>query len=132
MAEGNKPYLQRYVEGFKAALAEAASALQKNEFGDWGFPEYGAFFEKKSTDLQVREGDEKGYDEGMKDAYATLGQDLRDHELKEYSVEDYGKLYGNVVEAIGDCLNCKDVGTKKGCEVGMTIWCPRLLETLKE
>jgi hypothetical protein len=132
VAERNKKYLRRYVEGFIAALAEAASVLQKNEHNDWDIQKYGAYYENKSNDLKVREGDEKGYDEGMKDAYATIGQDLHDHEFKEYPVEDYGKLYENVAMEIGDCLNCKNIGSDKGCEVGKTIWCPRLLETLKE
>ncbi len=132
MAEGNKRYLQRYVEGFKDALAEAASFLQKNEHNDWDIQKYGAYYENRSNGIKAREGDEKGYDEGMKDAYATIGQDLHDHEFKEYSVEAYGKLYENVAREIGDCMNCKDIGSDKGCEVGKTIWCPRLLETLKE
>ena len=132
MADGDKQYLQKYVDGFKDALLEVARELQENEHKDWDFLKYGAYYENKSNDLKVREGNEKGYDEGMKDAYATIGQDLHDHEFKEYSIEDYGKLYENVSRGIGDCLNCKDIGSDKGCAVGKTIWCPRLLETLKE
>jgi hypothetical protein len=132
VAEGNKRYLQRYVEGFKDALLEGARELQKNEHKDWEIQKYGAYYENKSNGIKAREGDEKGYDEGMKDAYATIGQDLHDHEFREFSIEDYGKLYENVARKIGDCLNCKDIGSDKGCEVGKTIWCPRLLETLKE
>jgi hypothetical protein len=125
-------YLKKYVDGFKDGLAEAASVLQKHEHKDWDILKYGTFFENRSNDLSIREGDEKGYDEGMKDACATVGQDLHDHELKEYSIEDYGKLYGNIAGKIGDCMKCLDIGSDRGCEVGKTIWCPRLLETLKE
>jgi hypothetical protein len=73
----------------------------------------------------------KGYTEGFKEALATVGQDLKDHELKEYTVEDYGGLYENVAKEIGDCVNCKDIGTEKGCPAGKTIWCPRITETLE-
>lgn len=132
MAEDDRQYLRRYVEGFKDALAGAALELQKNEHKDWGVQGYGAFYENKSTGISIRQGEERGYDEGMKDAYATIGQDLRDHEFKEYSVEDYGVLYRNVSMEIGDCLNCENIGSEKGCKAGMTIWCPRLLETLKD
>jgi hypothetical protein len=132
MAGENRQYLQRYVDGFKDALREGSHELEAHEHTDWDIKQYGAHFENKSSGIVAREGDEKGYDEGMKDAYATIGQDLNDHEFKEYSVEDYGKLYGNVAKTIGDCLNCKDIGSDKGCAAGMTIWCPRLLETLKE
>lgn len=125
-------YLRKYVDGFKAGLGEAAAVLQENAHKDWDIQKYGAFYEHKSNDLKIRDGPEKGYDEGLKDAYATVGQDLHDNEFKEYSIEDYGKLYGNIVQKIGDCLNCKDIGSDRGCEVGKTIWCPRLLETLKE
>ncbi|HTY90844.1 MAG TPA: hypothetical protein VMC84_06670 [Methanocella sp.] len=125
-------YLTKYVDGFKAGLAEAASMLQENEHKDWDIQKYAAFYENKSNGLKIREGMEKGYDEGLKDAYATVGQDLHDYEFKEYSIEDYGKLYANIVSKIGDCLNCQDIGSDKGCEVGKTIWCTRLLETLKE
>ncbi len=120
-----------YVEGFKAALAGAASELQKNEHKDWDIKKYGAYFENKSNGIKARGGDGKGYDEGMKDAYATIGQDLHDHEFREYSIEDYGRLYENVAGKIGDCPSCIDIGSDKGCEAGKTIWCPRLLETLK-
>jgi hypothetical protein len=132
VVEADKQYLQQYVDGFKDGLREAASFLQKNEHKDWDIQRYGTFYENQSNDLKIREGAEKGYDEGMKDAYATVGQDLHDNEFKEYSLEDYGKLYGNIVGKIGDCLNCRDIGSDKGCEVGKTIWCARLLETLKE
>ncbi len=125
-------YLRKYVEGFKDGLGEAAVALRKNEHKDWDIQKYGAFYEHKSNDLKIRDGPEKSYGEGLKDAYATVGQDLHDNEFKEYSIEDYGKLYGNIVGKIGDCLSCKDIGSDMGCEVGKTIWCPRLLETLKE
>lgn len=125
-------YLEKYVDGFKDGLAEAADVLQKNEQEGWDILKYGTFFENKSNELKIREGLKKGYDEGMKDAYATVGQDLHDNEFKEYSIEDYGKLYGNIVQKIGDCLSCTDIGSDKGCEVGKTIWCTRLLETLKE
>ncbi len=132
MAGVDKRYTQKYVDGFTGALLEAARQLRKHEYMDWDINEYGAFYERRSNDIKVREGNEKGYDEGMKDAYATIGQDLHDHEFKEYSIEDYGELYENVAKAIGDCINCRDIGTDKGCEVGKTIWCPRLIETLKE
>ncbi len=130
--EDDKKHLRRYVEGFKDALAEAAAALQKNEHKEWGVQDYGAFFENKSKDILAGSDEDKGYDEGRKDAYATIGQDLKDNEFKEYSVEDYGILYQNVSREIGDCLNCENIGSEKGCRAGMTIWCPRLLETLKE
>jgi hypothetical protein len=74
----------------------------------------------------------KGYVEGFKEALATVGQDLQDNEFKDYSVEDYGKLYQNVSKQMGDCVVCKDIGTEKGCPAGKTIWCPRILETLDE
>lgn len=74
----------------------------------------------------------KGYIEGFKEALATVGQDLQDNEMKEYTVEDYGKLYQNISKQIGDCLNCENIGSEKGCEVGKTIWCPRIMEVLKE
>lgn len=125
-------YLKKYVGGFMAGLGEAAAMLQNNEHKDWDVQKYGIHFENKSNDLKIREGPEKSYGEGLKDAYATVGQDLHDNEFKEYSIEDYGKLYGNIVGKIGDCLSCKDIGSDKGCEAGKTIWCPRLLETLKE
>lgn len=125
-------YLRKYVDGFKDGLGEAAVALRKNEHKDWDIQKYSAFYEHKSNDLKIRDGPEKGYDEGMKDAYATVGQDLHDNEFKEYSIENYGELYGNIVKNIGDCLNCQNIGSDKGCEVGKTIWCTRLLETLKE
>jgi len=130
--EDDKEYLRRYVEGFKDALAEAGAVLQKNEHKEWGVLGYGAFFEDKSKGILARSGGDNGYDEGRKDAYATIGQDLQDNEFKEYSVEDYGILYLNVSREIGDCLSCENVGSEKGCKAGMTIWCPRLLETLKE
>ncbi|MGE5556942.1 MAG: hypothetical protein ACM3QV_00260, partial [Caulobacteraceae bacterium] len=66
------------------------------------------------------------------EALATAGQDLQDHEMKEYSIEDYGKLYQNISRQIGDCIKCQDIGSEKGCPVGKTIWCPRIMETLKE
>ncbi len=132
MAGENRQYLQKYVDGFKDALLEAARELRKHGHTDWDIKEYGAFYEGRSNDIKAREGEEKGYDEGMKDAYATIGQDLHDHEFKEYSLKDYGELYDNVSKAIGDCLNCGDIGSDKGCEAGNNIWCPRLLETLKE
>jgi len=132
MAGENKLYLKKYVDGFKDALLEGARELRAHGHKEWGIRQYGTHYEKKSSGLEVREGDEKGYDEGMKDAYSTIGQDLHDHEFKEYSVEDYGELYGNVTAKIGDCLSCVDIGSDKGCEAGKTIWCPRLLETLKE
>jgi len=125
-------YLRKYVDGFKDGLVEAAAVLQKNEHKDWDIRKYGAFMNTSLTTSKIRDGPEKGYDEGMKDAYATVGQDLHDNEFKEYSTEDYGKLYGNIAQKIGDCLNCKDIGSDKGCEAGKTIWCPRLLETLKD
>ena len=74
----------------------------------------------------------KGYIAGFKEALATVGQDLQDHEIEEYSVEDYGKLYQNVAKQMGDCVACKEVGTEKGCPAGKTIWCPRITETLDE
>ena len=74
----------------------------------------------------------KGYIEGFKEALATVGQDLQDHEIAEYSVEDYGKLYQNVSKEMGNCVVCKDIGSEKGCPVGKTIWCPRIMETLEE
>lgn len=74
----------------------------------------------------------KGYIEGFKEALATVGQDLQDHEIEEYTVEDYGKLYQNVAKQMGNCVLCKDVGSEKGCPVGKTIWCPRITETLEE
>jgi hypothetical protein len=74
----------------------------------------------------------KGYVEGFKEALATVGQDLQDHEIAEYSVEDYGKLYQNVAKQMGDCVRCKDIGTEKGCPAGKTIWCPRITETLED
>lgn len=132
MAKGDTLYLRRYIEGFKDALAGAAAELQKNEHKDWDIQKYGTYYENKSNAVASREGEEKGYSEGMKDAYATVGQDLHDNEFKEFAVEDYGKLYGNVAVKIGDCLNCKDIGSDKGCEIGKTIWCPRLLETLRD
>ena len=48
----------------------------------------------------------KGYIEGFKEALATVGQDLQDHEIAEYSVEDYGKLYQNVAKQMGNCVLC--------------------------
>lgn len=74
----------------------------------------------------------KGYVKGFKEALATVGQDLQDHEIAEYSVEDYGKLYQNVAKQMGNCVLCKDIGSEKGCPVGKTIWCPRITETLEE
>ena len=132
MADENRQYLGRYVDGFKDALAEAALELQGHAHETWDKKEYGDFFEDKSNGVIIRDGAEKGYDEGTKDAYATVGQDLKDNEFKEYSAEDYGKLYENIAKEIGDCVNCRDIGTEKGCPAGKTIWCPRILETLKE
>ena len=74
----------------------------------------------------------KGYVEGFKEALATVGQDLQDHEIEEYSVEDYGKLYQNVAKQMGNCVLCRDIGTEKGCPSGKTIWCPRIVETLQD
>jgi hypothetical protein len=76
----------------------------------------------------------KGYVEGFKEALATVGQDLQDHEIAEYTVEDYGKLYQNVAKQMGNCVLCPktDIGTEKGCPVGKTIWCPRITESLEE
>ncbi len=127
-----KQYLKKYVEGFTTALGDAARELQKKEHAEWGIMDYGAHYEKRSNEIRVRPDSEKGYDEGMKDAYATVGQDLHDNEFKDYSIEDYGKLYENIARQFGDCLNCGNIGSEKGCPVGKTIWCPRLLETLKE
>jgi hypothetical protein len=124
--------LKKYVDGFKDGLREASSSLQKNEHEGWGIEKYGTFFEEKSNAVTIRQDENKGFDEGRKDALATVGQDLHDNEFKEYSIEDYGRLYENIVKQIGDCLNCQDIGSDKGCEVGKTIWCTRLLETLKE
>lgn len=73
----------------------------------------------------------QGYVDGFREALATVGQDLKDHEVKEYTVEDYGTLYENVAKQMGDCVNCKDIGTEKGCPAGKTIWCPRITETLE-
>jgi hypothetical protein len=128
MADDDKQYLREYVDGFRDALASSASELQKHEHEGWDKKAYGDYFEKMSNDISVQ----GGADEGRKDAYATVGQDLKDNEFKDYSVEDYGTLYENIAKEIGDCVNCKDIGTEKGCSVGQTIWCPRILETLKE
>ncbi len=129
MAGGNRYNIQKYVDGFKDALLEGARELLAHGHEDWDIRQYGTYFENKSNSIAARGG---GYEEGMKDAYATIGQDLHDHEFKEYSVEDYGKLYENVAGKMGDCMSCKDIGSDKGCEVGRTIWCARILETLKE
>ncbi len=128
----DKAYLGKYVDGFKDALKEAALELQKNEHKERSIKDYGLFYQQKSNDVHIRPDDNKGYDEGIKDGYATIGQDLQDHEFKEYSIEDYGKMYENVAKEIGDCLSCKDIGTEEGCAVGQSIWCPRILETLKD
>ena len=74
----------------------------------------------------------RGYIAGFKEALATVGQDLQDHEIAEYSVEDYGQLFLNIAKQMGDCVLCEDVGSEKGCPVGKTIWCPRITETLEE
>lgn len=74
----------------------------------------------------------KGYIKGFKEALATVGQDLQDHEIEEYSVEEYGQLYQNVAKQMGNCESCKDIGTPKGCPAGKTIWCPRITETLED
>jgi len=131
MAE-EKAYLKKYVEGFVDALNDAGLALQKHEHKERTIKEYGTEYQEKSNNVNIRQDDHKGYDEGMKDAYATVGQDLQDFELKDYSVEDYGQLYQNIARQIGDCVHCKDIGTEKGCPAGQTIWCPRILEILKE
>ncbi|WP_230742098.1 hypothetical protein [Methanooceanicella nereidis] len=73
----------------------------------------------------------KGYVEGFKEALSTIGQDLIDNEMKDYSVEDYGKLYQNVAKEMGDCIKCQNIGSEKGCPAGKTIWCPRIMETLE-
>jgi hypothetical protein len=132
VADVDKQNLQKYIEGFKDAIADASRKLRKHEHAEWDIRKYGSYFKDMSNGLNVREGAEKGYDEGAKDAYATIGQDLQDHELEEYSIEDYGRFYENVAGKIGDCLNCMDVGSDKGCPAGKTIWCPRLLENLEE
>lgn len=79
-------------------------------------------------------GDEflRGYIAGFNEALATVGQDLKDHEIAEYSVEDYGQLYANVARQMDDCALCEDIGSEQGCPVGKTIWCPRITETLDE
>lgn len=128
----DKEYLSKYVEGFKDALAEAGKELGRNEHKDFTVQDYGKSFEDRSNAVTIRQDDNKGHDEGYKDGLATVGQDLHDYEFPDYSVEDYGKLYQNVVRQIGDCLNCPEIGSEKGCEVGKTIWCPRILEILKE
>jgi hypothetical protein len=128
IASEDKQYLRSYIDGFKDALASAATELQKHELKGLDKNEFGDLFEKRSNDIKA----EDGTSEGMKDAYATVGQDLKDDEFKEYSVEDYGKLYENIAKEIGDCVNCADIGSDKGCSVGKTIWCPRILEILKE
>jgi hypothetical protein len=74
----------------------------------------------------------KGFTAGFKEALATVGQDLRDNEFKEYSVEDYGLMYENAAKNMGDCVKCENVGSEKGCPVGKTIWCPRITETLDD
>ena len=74
----------------------------------------------------------KGYVEGFKEALATVGQDLQDNELKDYTVEEYGILYGNIAKQMGNCVICKGVGTEKGCPAGKTIWCPRIVEALED
>jgi hypothetical protein len=74
----------------------------------------------------------RGYIEGFKEALSIAGQDLQDNEMKEYTVEDYGKLYSNIAKQIGDCMKCENIGSEKGCPAGKTIWCPRIMETMKE
>jgi hypothetical protein len=74
----------------------------------------------------------KGYVEGFKEAMAIVGQDLQDHEIEEYSVENYGELYQNIAKQMGNCVVCKDIGTEKGCPAGKTIWCPRIMETMAD
>ncbi len=55
----------------------------------------------------------KGYIEGFKEALATVGQDLQDHEIAEYSVEDYGKLYQNVAKQMGNCVLCEQTSAAR-------------------
>ena len=74
----------------------------------------------------------KGYVEGFKEALATVGQDLQDHEFEDYTVENYGELYQNIAKQMGNCVVCKDIGTEKGCPAGKTIWCPRIMETMAD
>lgn len=74
----------------------------------------------------------RGYVEGFKEALSIAGQDLKDHELKDYGVEEYGELYINIAKQIGDCMKCENIGSDKGCGAGKTIWCPRIMETLKD
>ncbi|WP_424356644.1 hypothetical protein [Methanocella sp. MCL-LM] len=74
----------------------------------------------------------KGYVEGFKEALATVGQDLQDHEMEDYTVENYGELYQNIARQMGNCVVCKDIGTEKGCPAGKTIWCPRIMETMAD